>query len=155
MSQNANYKKYYQTALKKFTKLSNSTSTSHKSDHKTNKKKIAPVIEELISNYSFSSPSLSSSSFLTPPSQTFQKKKFDSIQSNSSNNEIDWPDENDGWVYIKNLDDDEFDHETLNEIPQRTCIFSQAIAKIPIVAFKPSNVTSTSVSSRLYIMVDL
>ncbi|CAG8537124.1 17206_t:CDS:2 [Acaulospora colombiana] len=144
MSQNENYEKYYQTALKKFTELSDPSTlpASSKLNHR-NIKKVSPVIEELISNYSLSSSPPSS----TPPSQTsrpIRKKKIESPRPNSPYDEIDWPDENDGWVYIKGSDDD-LEHGEYGFSP-KTYIIPRVFAKIPKAANKFSNVFSTYMS---------
>lgn len=163
MSTNADYGKYYKTALKKFTEIAEQPSSqiirSKSITHKTNKKDIKDVKVTKEETSSLSPPIYTLSSSLTstlsssppqisfpqqPPSQQSspptsstptslnqtpslsQKKQIESsypsiilssIHSSSNSNnvdfyKIDWPEEDDGWVYIKNsVDDSDCDGE--------------------------------------------
>ncbi|CAG8688882.1 35418_t:CDS:2 [Racocetra persica] len=138
MSNNANYEKYYKNALKKFTEItneSNSTTTApmslskHKSitKMKATYPSFSPVQKNLdqqrLHSLTKQNSSMNNNSNSISSQQT-NNSHINQLDYNSNMNRPYWPEETDGWVYIKNLDDSKADFDAVDiKVEDYHCIY--------------------------------
>ncbi|CAG8514309.1 14751_t:CDS:2 [Cetraspora pellucida] len=125
MSKNADYEKYYKNALKKFTEIANETNptTTASMSLSSSKMKATPFSipqdHNSLTNQSYliqhkhnSQNSTANRSYPIKQSKNSVVNQSQIISQQKSN--VDWPEETDGWVYIKNSDDSKADFDALD-----------------------------------------